>query len=97
MLIINCSLNLSKYFPAMKFCFWNFPFNSRYCRVMHTEKQTLKLLDMHVEFNIFLIESDFKSQQAKILFWNTPESELFPGIGWDCQFMMTFMGALNLT
>ena len=32
---------------------------------MHTEKQTLKSLDMHVEFNIFLIESDFKGQQAK--------------------------------
>ena len=43
----------------------------------------------------FLIESDLKCQHAgRILFWNTPESELFPGIGWDCQFMMTFLGAL---
>ena len=35
---------------------------------MHIEKQTLKSLKMHVEFNIFLIESDFKSQQAKFYF-----------------------------
>ena len=53
MLITNCSLNLSEYFPGMKFCFWHFSFSSRYCRLMHTEKQTLKSLDMHVEFNIF--------------------------------------------
>ena len=27
-----------------------------------------------------------------MLFWNTPESELFPGIGWDCQFMNDLPG-----
>ena len=68
MLITNCSLNHRRYFPAMNFCSWHFPFNSRYCRVIHTEKQTLKSLDMHVEFKDFLTESDFKGQQAKFYF-----------------------------
>ena len=64
---------------------------------MHTEKQTLKSLDMHVEFNIFPHWKWLQKSAGKILFWNTPESELFPGIGCDCQFMMTLLGALNLT
>ena len=68
MWITNCSLNLSYFFLAMKFCFWHCPFYSRYCRIIHTEKQTLKSLDMHVGFSIFLTESDLKGQQAQFYF-----------------------------
>ena len=53
MLITNCSLNLSEYFPAMKFASGISPLTQGIAGVMHTEKQTLKSIDMHVEFNIF--------------------------------------------
>ena len=50
MLITNCSLNLSEYFPAMKFASGISPLTQGIAGLC---TQTLKSLDMHVEFNIF--------------------------------------------